>query len=254
MLSLSNLTVVRTETNLGPAGGFSALFRHAYQAGCGWVWVMDDDVIPEPDALEELVRAYTANFSRPEEVGFLVSRVQTPDGQPNNVPDIDNSQDARTPPRWAHLLHHGMVKIKFSTFCSDLFPRSTIEKFGFPCADFFYGAEDVDYTLRVARELPGYMVGKSLATHLRAVGVFSPLTEVNSARIPLYFYFYRNQIYLRRSLMSRKALVQFLATALLNAVRSLYRSPHGFAMSRTILSGFVAGLTFRPRRAESGRI
>jgi GT2 family glycosyltransferase len=241
--------VVRTEKNLGPAGGFSALFRHAYTAGCGWVWVMDDDVIPEPSALEQLIKAYATCFSSPEEVGFIVSRVVTPDGQPNNVPDVDAYQDAQRPPQWARLLHHGMVKIKFSTFCSDLIPRTTIDRFGFPCADFFYGGEDVDYTMRVGKERPGYIVGTSQATHLRAVaGTFHALNERSRARIPFYFYFYRNQTYLRRSQMGRKMFALYVFTSLRDVVRVLFKSPLGLALSTAMLRGILAGLTFEPRR------
>ena len=49
-----------------------------------------------------------------------MSRVCTPDGQPNNVPDVDNRQEGYAPPRWAELLSEGMVRVRFSTFNSFL--------------------------------------------------------------------------------------------------------------------------------------
>jgi GT2 family glycosyltransferase len=248
-LADERIALLRAQTNTGPAGGFSSLFREAYATGCEWLWAMDDDVIPEPDALAELVLAYEKNFACPEDIGFLVSRVQTPDGEPNNVPDIDNAQDHRSPPRWAHLLHHGMVKISWSTLNSILLPRSTFRDFGFPSPDFLYGGEDIDMTLRIVKERPGYLVGKSLATHLRATsGSFHPLNESNAARIPLYFYFYRNQIYLRRSFWSRKALILFSIAVLRDVARVLFRKRHGRAMAWTMLRGFAAGFFFQPRR------
>jgi GT2 family glycosyltransferase len=249
------ITVLRAETNTGPAGGFSALFRAGYATGCEWLWAMDDDVIPEPDALAELVVAYEKNFSRPEEIGFLVSRVQTPDGEPNNVPDIDNTQDHHSQPRWAHLLHRGMVKVAWSTLNSILLPRSTFRDFGFTSPDFFYGGEEIDLTLRIVKERPGYLVGRSLATHLRETsGSFHPLNEKNAARIPLYFYFYRNQIYLRRSFWSRKVLIRFSLGVLRDVVRVLLRGEHGKKMAWTMLKGMVAGFFFKPRypKAVSG--
>lgn len=249
-LGRANLTFLRVEKNRGPAGGFAALFEYACSGGCAWVWAMDDDLIPEPNALEELVRAYSANFSAPEDVGFLVSRVYTPDGQPNNVPDVDNRQDGSAPPRWAELLGQGLARVRFSTFNSTLIPRSTIERVGFPSADFFYGGEDIDFTLRVTREAPGYLVGRSLAIHLRAVsGKFHILAETDPSRIPLYYFFYRNQVYLRRAFLGRYALVRFVVLGLYDTLRAVRRGKIGRKMSATMLRGLVAGFFFHPSHA-----
>ena len=246
-LARANLTFLRVEKNRGPAAGFAALFEAAYSRGCAWVWAMDDDVIPEPNALQELVGAYSANFSTPETVGFFASRVRSPDGQPNNVPDVDNREEGFAPPRWAELLDQGMVRVRFSTFCSILIPRSTMDRFGFPNADFFYGGEDIDYTLRVTRDIPGYLVGRSVATHLRAVsGKFHILTETDPGRIPLYYYYYRNQLYLRRAFLGRYALMRFVALGLYDTLRAVRRGRIGRKMSVTMLRGLLAGFFFHP--------
>jgi GT2 family glycosyltransferase len=253
-IARANFTFLRVEKNRGPAAGFAALFEYAYSGGCGWVWVMDDDVIPEPNALEELVSAYSANFSTPETVGFLTSLVRSPDGQPNNVPDADNRQDGFAPPRWAEFLGQGMARIKFSTFCSILIPRSTIERFGFPSADFFYGGEDIDYTLRVTREVPGYLVGRSVVTHLRVVsGKFHILAETDPSRIPLYYYYYRNQLYLRRAFLGRYALARFIGSGLYDMLRAVRRGRIGRKMSATMLRGLVAGFFFHPSNVQGSR-
>ncbi|PZR54367.1 glycosyl transferase [Xylanimonas oleitrophica] len=44
------------ETNTGGAGGFSAGSRIAYDSGADWVWLMDDDVVVLPGALERMRR------------------------------------------------------------------------------------------------------------------------------------------------------------------------------------------------------
>ena len=249
-LARANLTFLRIENNRGSAGGFAALFEYAFSRGCAWVWAMDDDVFPEPNALDELMRAYSANFSSPDNVGFLVSRVCTPDGQPNNVPDVDNRQEGYAPPRWAELLSEGMVRVKWSTFNSFLIPRSTIERCGFPSADFFYGGEDIDYTLRITREVPGYLVGRSLAIHLRAVsGKFHILAETDPSRIPLYYYYYRNQLYLRRVFLGRYDLVRFTVVGLYDALRAVRHGKIGRKMAATMLRGLVAGYFFYPAPA-----
>lgn len=42
------------ETNTGGAGGFSAGTGVAYESGARWIWLMDDDVVVLPGALERL--------------------------------------------------------------------------------------------------------------------------------------------------------------------------------------------------------
>jgi GT2 family glycosyltransferase len=250
LLTFENVSFVRVEKNQGPAAGFRALFQHCYAEGCDWLWVMDDDVIPEPNALEELVSAYTTNFSTPESIGFLASYLRTPDGQPNNVPDIDNRQEGFAPPQWAELLGQGLVRVKFSTLCADLIPRSTMERFGFPCADFYYGGEDIDYSLRITHERPAYLVGRSTALHLRAVtGKFHILAETDPARIPFYYYYYRNQLYLRRAYLGRYSLVRFVIFGIWDACLAAPRGKMGRSMSATVLRGLAAGIFFQPTRS-----
>lgn len=47
-----------TGANIGGAGGFSAGMGWAVEAGYTHLWVMDDDCIPQPDALAALVAAH----------------------------------------------------------------------------------------------------------------------------------------------------------------------------------------------------
>jgi len=51
------LEIVRTESNIGPAGGYSIGFREALQRKADRVWVLDDDAIPDPGCLETLLAA-----------------------------------------------------------------------------------------------------------------------------------------------------------------------------------------------------
>src|SRR5437588_9567672 len=48
---------VRLDANAGSAGGFAAGLEAAWRTGCGWIWLMDDDVQPAADALELLLRS-----------------------------------------------------------------------------------------------------------------------------------------------------------------------------------------------------
>jgi GT2 family glycosyltransferase len=48
---------LRLSRNGGGAEGFHYGVRHGRDAGCDWIWLMDDDCAPDPDALERLLAA-----------------------------------------------------------------------------------------------------------------------------------------------------------------------------------------------------
>jgi len=52
------LQVVRLEENLGSAGGYKAGLRRALDAGPEYLWLLDDDNRPRPDALDRLAAAW----------------------------------------------------------------------------------------------------------------------------------------------------------------------------------------------------
>ena len=49
--------LVALATNEGGAGGFHEGLRLGHAAGYDWIWLMDDDTIPSPTALQELLAA-----------------------------------------------------------------------------------------------------------------------------------------------------------------------------------------------------
>ena len=57
----TDLTVVRQE-NKGSAGGFCTGIEESLRRGHAWTWIFDDDGIPEPTALEELVSSVTRRW------------------------------------------------------------------------------------------------------------------------------------------------------------------------------------------------
>ena len=53
----ANVDYVRSEANLGGAGGFSLAILKAVASGADWIWMMDDDAEPaDPECLATLLR------------------------------------------------------------------------------------------------------------------------------------------------------------------------------------------------------
>jgi GT2 family glycosyltransferase len=75
-----NVTVIRHPVNTGTSGAVATGLQQALQHGYDWLWVVDADSVPRPDALEKLVDLYTSfSPSMQEQIGILSSLcVSTP--------------------------------------------------------------------------------------------------------------------------------------------------------------------------------
>jgi GT2 family glycosyltransferase len=124
---------------------------------------MDDDTIPRPDALERLL---AAREGLPEPPALLASRVEWTDGRlhPMNLPRVDD----RDRERLLDAALRSLVPIRWSTFPSLLIRRDVVERFGPPRKAFFIWSDDLDFTARVLRHEPGYVVPDSVAVHKTA--------------------------------------------------------------------------------------
>ena len=60
-LDMPGLVCRNPGKNLGGAGGFAYGIREAAALGCKAVWIMDDDTLPTPTALETLLAADAAH-------------------------------------------------------------------------------------------------------------------------------------------------------------------------------------------------
>ena len=114
--SRNDVMICMLDSNQGGAGGFSHGIREAYEAGADWIWVMDDDTIPEPDALEMLANCADdlSKNQGTEMVGFLASQVLWTDGTAHrmNVPGVNRY--------WldCHPCCSEHIRIDTATFCS----------------------------------------------------------------------------------------------------------------------------------------
>lgn len=187
--SNERIKIISLDKNTGGAGGFYYSMKEAYKDGADWIWVMDDDCIPEPNALEELVKA-----SQIVDASFFASSVFGPNHEFMNVPTLSNHKMDNGYKDWYEHLDKNMVKIEAATFVSLLINREAITKCGLPHKDFFIWGDDIEYTTRLTKFFKeAFMVGSSKVIHKR-VGerALSLITESNKNRIKMYKYYIRN--------------------------------------------------------------
>ena len=183
---------IKLDKNIGGAGGFHEGMKKAREYQPDWVWIMDDDTVPTETCLEELLNASEQIKGK---VSFLASAVRGMNNEAMNVPKIARNQFSKSTD-WYEYLDKSMAKIVKATFVSLLINIEAINQCGLPWKEFFLWGDDSEYTQRIIRDYgSAYMVGKSLAIHKR-VGSdeLSLVKETNEKRIPLYFYYYRNNL------------------------------------------------------------
>jgi rhamnopyranosyl-N-acetylglucosaminyl-diphospho-decaprenol beta-1,3/1,4-galactofuranosyltransferase len=175
--------------NAGSSGGFHAGFAEGVRRGFDWLWAMDDDTLPAPEALERLLAARERLAGLPEPV-LLASKVVWTDRtvHPMNAPAPDPSDiDVFTT-----AVERGLMPIRSTTFPSLLVRRDAVERHGPPRSGFWIWADDIDFTGRILRDEPGYFVPDSVAVHKTA-----------SAHAPWeggrrFFYAVRNGLFILR--------------------------------------------------------
>jgi len=155
------IRVLRLDSNVGGAGGFHRGMSWAHARGYDWLWLMDDDTIVCDDTLEALLRGAARAPGGPPLL--IASQVRWKDERlhPMNSPV----------PRWrwrgelAEGIARGLLLLRYATFVSIAVHRSAIDRFGLPLEHYFIWGDDVEYTARVLRGEPGYLVPESVAYH-----------------------------------------------------------------------------------------
>jgi GT2 family glycosyltransferase len=159
------LDVVALTTNIGGAGGFAVGIERALAAHSpDYVWLLDDDTVPTPTALDELLSV--ADRCRPRPV-VLASKVIWTDGRdhPMNTP---REKPGATAAERASAKAVGAMAIRSASFVSALCDAATMRERGLPIADYFLWNDDFEYTTRLLRDRTGLYCPSSVVVHKTA--------------------------------------------------------------------------------------
>lgn len=176
--------VLRLPENQGGAGGFHEGMKRAYEAGFDWLWLMDDDTIPNPEALRELLTAEACLKQTGIPTKALASKVLWTDGRPHPM---------NTP--WPKPSFKGRIcqvhPVVWASYVSALVKRDAIREKGFPKREFFIWNDDVEYFLRMGGV---FLAHKSVVIH-KTKNIYTPA----DSRDGRYYYQARNRTWLLRS-------------------------------------------------------
>lgn len=146
------LHVTHSPDNLGGAGGFHLGVRAAYDAGWDRIWLMDDDVVPDPGCLEALMAVDEDCLIavREDLAGALVEKaavdfdLRNPLAiRPKRATVDDTYADRASMPE--------LVEVHNVAFEGFMTRRGVIEEIGFPDPAFFIFYDDAEYAVRARR-------------------------------------------------------------------------------------------------------
>ena len=200
-----------TQENKGGAWGFFTGIKSAYESGADWIWVMDDDTIPQPDALEMLLKCSTN--TNLQKFGFFVSKAIWTDGSPHvmNLPDI-NTFIKGTP--FSTFDSYGATLVNAASFVSILISKEAVFECGLPMKEFYIWADDVEFTSRItgAGFLAAY-VKDSVVLHKTATNYGADIYQAEKKDAWKHVYGIRNKLYIKKK---KKGIVRFWFSVLKN--------------------------------------
>lgn len=233
------LVVKSFEKNIGGAGGFAEGISIATKMGVDAIWIMDDDTIPQADALHYLVRI----LSNKKNIGFVNSKVVWTDGSIHqmNIPGYVHHDD----------LGGGIYAVRSASFVSLLVPSKIVREVGLPYREFFIWVDDAEFTSRIVKAgYKGYFTTSSVVVHKTATNYGASIKTATPESAWKFYYYMRNGMFASRG--EKPWIVWFFKH--LNHLRlDIHRTRNMDPKLKTLLKknlwrGFVDGLTFSPRK------
>jgi len=240
------IRVLRMSTNTGGAGGFHAGIAHVVRnssLSVEHIWLLDDDTIPTPNALQQLL-LQRDQFSciTGHQPAFMCSHVLWKDHTicEMNIPT----------PVWDWNRYHrssgmpeGLSLVNSCSFVSVLIPTDFVRRVGLPIADFFIWSDDQEYTLRLSSlGYPGLCCASSLVYHHTRENRGVNLLLMRQDEVWKYCYGIRNGAFLHR----RRGLLVG-CYFVFNRLRDIWRAPVGWSGKLRLCHALLDGmLLFNP--------
>lgn len=184
------INYVRMHKNTGGAGGFCEGVKRGHKAGFDELWLMDDDVLCDADALRQLTSRKTRSAIR------ICARYERFSGKLANGGECVkvNFTNPFKPLHYRKIQISDLtgreesLAIESATFEAILIHRSVVDKIGYPDSNYFIYGDDTDYTYRAT--LAGIQI-----LMFPAAKIFRLNTNVSVSRMT-HFFMVRNMILL----------------------------------------------------------
>ncbi len=245
IIGRKRVNYIRMEKNIGGAGGFSQGLKIAMNAGWDWFWLMDDDAIPEPDAMESLSKY-----------------AQDPDTVYGSI--AINKSEGRTRLCWPSIIRKNGRKrfIKYPEMLADaeevdmipfigfLLHRNLVERVGYPDSGYFICADDKEYCERIKSK--GFRL-----TLIKASKVNHPLPNISLYNFGLFqaayrelptwkmYYDVRNKIFIAKKYFPNRLYFQTIPGILIRALLGILKKGKAKDIFKMTSKAIIDGLLTR---------
>lgn len=238
---MPEIVYMNTGANLGGAGGFQFGVKKALLAGYQYVWLMDDDTLPESDALCELMAADQALGGK---WGFLSSAAYWTDGgmckanrQKKTLFTFVKEEDFKK----------DFVPVVMGSFVSLLVKSSVIGEVGLPIAEYYIWTDDYEFCGRISDKYKCYAVPKSKVVHAMKNHTKADLARDQISRIGRYRCLFRNDVHCYRRYGIQGWVYIFLKD-IYNVINVLFYSKEEKKEKiKVLLEGVREGIHFYPQ-------
>lgn len=236
-LSKPGITFLQLNENLGGAGGFAAGINLALSHGADWIWMMDDDAAPHPNALEELLKVandpkniYGSLAVNSDETSWLTTVIDPALGEVSDINKIPKVAVVQSLPFLGFMVH-----------------RDLVARIGLPDAGFFIAADDVEYCIRAQRSgAKIIMAGRSRIEHPKSrpykVKVLGKTLTCLALPPWKRYYDTRNRLLIARKHYGIKLFTQTIPGSLVRLLAALWKEPDRLAQLHAFGAGFWDGL------------
>ena len=232
----SNIELLHLKDNTGGAGGFYYGLKYLQEnIAVDWVWMMDDDAIPECDALEKLIKY-----------------ADSKNNLYGSLPQLDGKCC------WPNTSLDGKILNNYNSFCSIeevkwipflgfLISLQLVQKIGLPNKDFFLAADDVEYSMRAKKNgAKIYIIRDSLLSHPTSDSykINIGYRYITNLRLVPWKRYYdtRNRLLIAKQYYGFKYYTQTIPASFIRLFAALLNEKNRLKQVKAFFAGFYDGI------------
>ena len=249
--SWAKITIVSFASNVGSAKGFSRGIKEALKTKCRFIWMLDDDLLPNTNALEEMLSVWDEIDIQEKEYNLILfanredKKLYTKALLLNNPNIVIGYKNQFRSLHVGHLFSSVYVKytmkniisqrtnVKFGEIASGyfggmFFHRNLIDRLVYPNEDFVLYMDDVDFTYR--NKITGGRNVLVLSSLIHDLEESWNASKKNSAifQIALWenftklYYSIRNRVYFERVYTTNNTVIYFINMVIYSSLVIVY--------------------------------